>query len=234
MLHARRPYVLTPARSLVGRSSAPGHPPVGLDHPDLAHEIAARSGEAPPHPPLATAAPRTVVHDAEAHPATETVLVTPPPVEPPGRTGAGTDFLAPAADAEVDRPAVTLDGTQTEIRFRSSDDVEVAMSPPAAEPRDDEPVAEREAEDVPAEARLTPELDPETPHAPADETGDELTEPSWTEIAAAALPLGAGAVAGYHLGTAWGLDALTGSAVGGAVGLLAGWACYTWFTRRRS
>jgi hypothetical protein len=73
----------------------------------------------------------------------------------------------------------------------------------------------------------------ETSEVPADESRPEAVPRTraMLESVVALLPGGVGAVLAYHYAGPLGQDPITWAALGGAIGLLLGWACLLWITR---
>jgi hypothetical protein len=82
-------------------------------------------------------------------------------------------------------------------------------------------------EEIPVETVVQPE-EPQSAPAPPRVTATQ----SLVESLAAVAPTAGGAWIAYYFAGLLGRDPIAGAALGGALGLLLGWACLLWITRR--
>jgi hypothetical protein len=148
--------------------------------------------------------------------------------------GVGSDDpLTGAPPVTIDLPptaqdATGPDGVGADVP-REPDGTEAIAPPPAATA----PTAETtvpEAVALPAATIAADEATvPEAIPGPAEKAPPRRE--TLPEILVALFPCGLGAAMAYHLAGPRGQDPITWAALGGAIGLLLGWACLLWITR---
>jgi hypothetical protein len=128
------------------------------------------------------------------------------------RANAAEDGRVIAADLSVSTPAETVSSVEIEL------------------PTADDPAG---AEAVTGTATEISQIGPE---ASPDQAADARPRAarrggSLVESVVALFPCGIGAGMAYHFAGPWDQDPITWAALGGAIGLLLGWACLLWITR---
>ena len=179
------------------------------------------AGPLPPPQPLQAPALELAFEPPVAAPPIEhlepPVAFDPPvTVEPPAPPRFDIDMPNPEAARGIpDLAAVDEAPTRFEVPEPQAAEVPLAPPPTFYEERT---APAQPAEELPV-ALESPPVRPRRPRA-------------WVESLVPLVPCALGGVLTYHLAGPWGQDPVTWSALGAAMGLLVGWACLIWITRR--